>query len=100
MIKAIHGSFNLSQNYPNPFNPETDIKYSIPQNGLVTIKVYNLLGQEVATLVNEEKNAGEHSIKFNASNLPAGRQGLPSGMYLYKIQSGIYSSTKKMILLR
>ena len=85
--------FDLSQNFPNPFNPGTEIKYSIPQSGLITIKVFNLLGTEVAVLVNKEETAGEHTAEFDASNLP-------SGVYLYRIQSGNYSLTKKMILLK
>ena len=89
----------LFPNYPNPFNPVTTIKYSIPQSGMVTMKVFNLLGQEVKTLVNQEQRAGEYRIKFNASHLA-------SGVYLYRIsvgsfgQSGNYSLTKKMILLK
>jgi hypothetical protein len=85
--------FFLDQNYPNPFNPTTKIKYSIPQNGFVTIKIFNLWGQEVASLVNQEQRTGEYKIEFNASNLA-------SGMYMYRIQSGNYSSTKKMIVLK
>jgi beta-glucanase (GH16 family) len=85
--------FILSQNYPNPFNPGTEIKYTIPRRGFVTIKIFNLLGKEIAVLVNKEQNAGEYTTKFNAINLP-------SGVYLYRIQAGNYSFTKKMILLK
>jgi hypothetical protein len=92
--------FSLSQNFPNPFNPSTEINYSIPQYGFVTLKVYNLLGQEVTTLVNKEQKAGDYTVNFNAANLPTGRQGLASGVYMYRIQSGNLSLTKKMILLR
>ncbi len=86
-------SYSLEQNYPNPFNPSTTIEYSIPQNGFVTIKVFNVLGKEVATLVNEQVMAGKHKIDFDAT-------GLNSGVYFYKIESGNFVETKKMILLK
>jgi hypothetical protein len=85
--------FSLGQNYPNPFNPMTTIEYSLPVNGYVILKVYNLLGQEVATLVSKEMAAGSHRVNWNA-------QDLPSGVYLYKIMVGNYSKTNKMVLLR
>jgi len=85
--------FSLEQNYPNPFNPSTTIEYSIPQSGLVTLKVYNVLGSEIATLVNGQIEAGLHKIDFNASNLN-------SGVYFYKIESGNFVVTKKMILIK
>ena len=97
--------FFLSQNYPNPFNPSTKIKYSIPsviasgakQSQIVTLKVYDVLGREVATLVNEEKQPGEYEVEFN----PAfGIKNLASGIYFYKLQAANYSSTKKMIYLK
>ena len=81
--------FALSQNYPNPFNPSTEIGYSIPKKGFVTLKVYNLLGQKVATLVNQEQEAGNYSIIFNADKLG-------SGVYIYRIKSGALTLTKKM----
>ncbi len=86
-------SFSLSQNYPNPFNPSTEIKYSIPNSGFVTLKVYNMLGQEVASLVNQEQKSGNYTVNFNASQLA-------SGVYMYKLQSGNFSLTKKMMLLK
>lgn len=86
-------SYNLAQNYPNPFNPITTIKYSIPENGNVSLKVYDILGNEVASLVNEEKAPGVYSVTFDASRLS-------SGVYFYKIQAGSYTSTKKMLLLK
>jgi hypothetical protein len=86
-------SFLLSQNFPNPFNPSTEIKYSIPQTGIVTLKVYNLLGQEVAVLVDREQTAGNYTVNFNASKLA-------SGVYIYRIQSGGFSLTKKMTVLK
>ena len=86
-------NFVLSQNYPNPFNPTTEIKYSIPLSSIVTLKVYNLLGQEVVTLVNHEQNSGNYIVNFDASKLA-------SGVYLYRIQAGYFSLTKKMILVK
>lgn len=85
--------FELSQNYPNPFNPTTTIRYSVPSNGLVTLKIYNILGQEVKTLVNTVKNAGLHQVFFDAGQLA-------SGVYIYRLTSGNYVSSKKMMLLK
>ncbi len=85
--------FYLSQNYPNPFNPSTTITYSIPQNQRVTLKVFDVLGNEVATLVNEEKPAGNYEVNFNAGDLA-------SGIYFYKLQAGNFVQTHKMILLK
>ena len=101
----IPDGFVLHQNYPNPFNPSTTIKYSIPESNFVTINVYDALGNEIATLINEEKPAGSYEIEFNSHsgevrNLPAGRQGLTSGIYFYKLQAGSFVDTKKMILLK
>ena len=85
--------FKLNQNYPNPFNPITTIQYSIPQRSVVSLKVYDILGNEVATLVNEAKNVGIYTVSFNASQLA-------SGIYFYKLQAGSFVETKKMILLK
>jgi hypothetical protein len=85
--------YSLDQNYPNPFNPSTKISYSIKEEGLVKLKVYDVLGKEVATLINENKPAGNYEVEFNASQLP-------SGMYIYKIQSGQFSDVKKMLLTK
>ena len=85
--------FHLSQNYPNPFNPTTTIQYSIPKESFVTIKVYDDLGREIATLLNERKAIGNYSVDFNSSNLS-------SGIYFYRLISGTYSATKKMILMK
>ncbi|MBL1212120.1 MAG: T9SS type A sorting domain-containing protein [Ignavibacteriae bacterium] len=85
--------YKLFQNYPNPFNPSTVIKYSLLEAGLVNIKIYDILGNEIATLLNGEKNAGSHSIEFNAANYA-------SGVYFYKISSGSFVSVKKMMLLK
>ena len=86
-------SFNLYQNYPNPFNPSTVIKYELPKSSFVTVKLYNLLGSEIKTLVNGYQQTGVYSITFDGSNLS-------SGVYLYRIIAGNYSQTKKMILLK
>jgi hypothetical protein len=86
-------SYKLYQNYPNPFNPTTTIKYQIPEISFVTIKVYDVLGSEIATLVNEEKVAANYEIEFNATQLP-------SGVYFYRLQAGSFVETKKMVLLR
>jgi lysophospholipase L1-like esterase len=93
-------TFSLLQNYPNPFNPSTKILYSIPKESFVTLKVYDSLGNEITTLVNEEKPAGNYEVDFNAANLPAGRQGLSSGIYFYKLTAGNYSKVRKMILMK
>ncbi len=85
--------YALGQNYPNPFNPSTVIKFSIPNSGLVSLKVFNILGQEVATLVNEMKSVGVYEVSFDASSLT-------TGMYIYRIQSGEFTSTKKMLLIK
>ncbi len=85
--------FSVRQNFPNPFNPSTKIEFSIPSDNIVEIRVFNLLGMEVATLLNEHKRAGMYSVEFFSSNLS-------SGIYFYKIVSGKYSDIKKMILLR
>ena len=88
--------FKLFQNFPNPFNPTTKISYAIPQNAFVELKVFNLLGQEIATLVNQEKPAGNYECRiYNVSNLQ-----LSSGIYLYRLKAGDYVQTRKMILLK
>jgi hypothetical protein len=96
-VNEIPGSapsaYALDQNFPNPFNPSTKINFSIPNEGFVTLDVYNSIGQKVATLVNETKTAGTYAVDFNASNLT-------SGIYFYKISSGNFTETKKMILLK
>ncbi|GIK22616.1 MAG: hypothetical protein BroJett005_20300 [Ignavibacteriota bacterium] len=86
-------SYNLDSNYPNPFNPSTIINYAVKDAGLVSIKVYDILGAEVKTLVNETKDAGNYSLEFNAS-------ALPSGVYIYTMQVNGFSSSKKMLLMK
>ncbi|MDP4116439.1 MAG: T9SS type A sorting domain-containing protein [Bacteroidota bacterium] len=86
-------NYSLSQNYPNPFNPSTQIKFSVAAPGMVTLKVYNILGKEVASLINEHKEAGNYTYNFNAQNLS-------SGVYFYTVKTGNFVQTKKMTLLR
>jgi hypothetical protein len=90
--------FALQQNYPNPFNPVTTLRYDLPENGLVTIIIYDMLGREVKTLINQSQNAGYRTVIWNATN----DYGKPvsAGTYLYQIQAGEYISTKKMVLLK
>ena len=91
--------FNLSQNYPNPFNPSTKIIFTIPvtlsevDGSIVTLKVYDVLGNKVTTLVNEEKSAGTYEITWHTENLP-------SGVYFYRLQAGDFVETKKMVLMK
>ncbi|MEP0862519.1 MAG: T9SS type A sorting domain-containing protein [Ignavibacterium sp.] len=96
-IELIPAVFELSQNYPNPFNPSTKIRFSIPNVGFelaqTVLKVYDVLGNEVATLVNEEKPAGIYEVEFNASKLS-------SGIYFYKLSAGAFTDIKKMTLIK
>jgi hypothetical protein len=85
--------FSLSQNYPNPFNPSTKTRFTIPQTGFVSLKVYDVLGNEIATLVNENKPAGEYGVEFNGN-------GLTSSVYFYQLKSGKFIETKKMLLMK
>lgn len=92
-ITVLPSEYKLSQNDPNPFNPVTNIKYQIPKDAFVSIKVYNMVGQEVAVLVNEFKRAGEYSYDFSGANLT-------TGVYFYRMISGDFSQTKKMMLIK
>jgi CubicO group peptidase (beta-lactamase class C family) len=89
--------FSLEQNYPNPFNPSTNIGFLIYDGGFVSLKVFDILGNEVATLVDEYKSAGEYKVKFNTSS---GIRDLVSGIYFYQLRAGSFVQSKKMILLR
>jgi len=86
-------TFALKQNYPNPFNPTTNIKFQIPVSRFVSLKVYDVIGSEIATLINEKKPAGQYEIAFDATNLP-------SGIYFYRLQAGSFVETKKMVLIK
>lgn len=89
----IAGKYSLSQNYPNPFNPVTNIKYQITNNGIVTLKVFDIMGREISTIVNEKQNSGTYEVKFNANSIP-------SGVYFYRLQAGNFTDTKKMLLIK
>ena len=94
----IPDKFNLFQNYPNPFNPSTKIRFTINESRFTTLKVYDILGNEIATLVNEKKPAGEYEVEFS-SHSGEGRN-LSSGIYFYQLKVGSFIQTKKMVLLR
>jgi len=85
--------YRLEQNYPNPFNPITTIKFSIPELQFVSLKVFDMLGTEIATLANGEKSPGIYEVKFDGSSFT-------SGIYFYRLQAGIYADTKKLILVK
>ncbi|MFZ2323036.1 MAG: T9SS type A sorting domain-containing protein, partial [Ignavibacteriaceae bacterium] len=91
-------NYNLSQNYPNPFNPSTIINYSLPKSSFVTIKIYDMLGREVKTLINSEQNSGTHNIQWNGDNNFGSK--VSSGTYIYSIRTGDFYQAKKMILLK
>jgi hypothetical protein len=91
---AVPNTFSLSQNFPNPFNPSTVIRYQLPAASFVSLKIFNLIGQEVATLVNGYQEAGRYSQIFTSSN------GMPSGIYFYRIHAGGYQATQKMIVTK
>jgi hypothetical protein len=86
-------SYKLEQNYPNPFNPTTTVRYQLPKAGHVQIKVYDAIGKEVATLVNEHLESGRYEVRFGENNLP-------SGMYIYTIKVNDYFASKKMLLIK
>ena len=92
-IEGIPTKYELTQNFPNPFNPITKINYEIPELSFVTLKVYDVLGNEVTILVSEEKPVGRYEAEFNAITLP-------SGIYFYQLQAGNFIETKKMILMK
>jgi hypothetical protein len=92
-MNGILNSFSLLQNHPNPFNPSTTIKWQQPETNVVTLKIYDVLGREVTTLVNEELSAGKHDAMFDASRYS-------SGVYFYQLKAGDFIQTRKMILLK
>lgn len=92
-ISSVVTDYALEQNYPNPWNPATKIEYSIPKSGLVTLKVFDILGKEISTLVDENQSPGTYSVNFQGAELP-------SGIYFYRLQAGSYTETKQMILIK
>ena len=90
---TVPGEFTLAQNYPNPFNPTKQIMYGLPQQSRVRLTIYNVLGQEVATLVDEEQEAGSYQVRFDA-------RGLASGIYFYRLQAGEFVETKNLLLVK
>ena len=91
--KQLPSEFSLEQNFPNPFNPSTTINFTLPEKEIVILKIYDVMGEEVAVLLNEEQPAGLHSVEFDASKLA-------SGTYYYKLQAGSNIETRKMMLLK
>ena len=106
IISNLPTSYSLGQNYPNPFNPTTKIKYTIPSVEtrhasslqMISLKIYDILGNEIATLVNEEKPAGSYEVEFSVGQ--DSRPDISSGVYFYRLQAGSFIETKKMVLLR
>jgi hypothetical protein len=96
-VGTVPTGFALSQNYPNPFNPSTRIQYTIESAGLVSLKVYDMLGREVATLVNGRQEAGTYTVQFGINS---GASGLSSGIYFYRLKVGSFISTKKLVLMK
>lgn len=92
-ISSIGAKYSLKQNYPNPFNPETTISYTLSSQGLTKLSIFNIIGEEVKSLVNENQSAGSYRIKFSADDLP-------SGLYFYTLNSGNFTKTNKMILMK
>ena len=97
-INQLPHAFNLYNNYPNPFNPVTTLRYDLPEDALVNITIYDIMGRIVRTLINSQQNAGFKSIQWNATN-DAGSP-LSAGLYLYKIQADYLVQTRKMVLLK
>ena len=93
VLSGLPAVFDLKQNYPNPFNPSTTIRFSLPKKEFVELKVYNILGKEVATIVSNELNQGNYSFMFNGTNLV-------SGVYYYQLIAGEYNEIKRMVLLK
>lgn len=92
-VQGMPGSFVLEQNFPNPFNPQTRIQFTLPRSAYAELKVFDMLGRQIAILISEELPAGKHSVKFNA-------EGLPSGIYFYRLKAGAFSLCKKLMVLR
>jgi len=92
--------YALFENYPNPFNPNTIIKFGVPKESDVSLKVYNILGEEVINLVNEKMKAGYYEVEFNATSHSGNVRNLTSGIYFYQLKAGSFIQTKKMVLLK
>jgi len=92
-VSEIPSSYNLSQNYPNPFNPSTSINYSLVEDGFVKLAVYNMLGEEVAKLVNTQQKAGRYEVNFNAT-------GLASGVYVYRMETANFITSRKLVFVK
>ncbi len=93
VVKGIPSKFKLKQNYPNPFNPTTIISYELPKSSFVRLSIYDIIGRLVNTIVNEQKNAGSYTVKWNADNIS-------SGIYFYRIDAGEFSSVKKCLVVK
>ena len=91
--KEVPHQFSLYQSYPNPFNPTTQIRYDVPARSYVLIRIFDMLGRQVTTLVNEEKGAGQYTVTWNAKNAA-------TGIYWYRMEAGAFSSVRKMLLLK
>ena len=100
VVVSAPNEFSLSQNYPNPFNPTTTIKYAIPADMVVTLSVYNILGEKVTDIVNELQKAGRYEVTFDATNQSDGKSSLSSGLYFYRFEAGNFIAVKKMVLLK
>ena len=98
MDANIPGSYALGQNYPNPFNPTTTISFSLPQRSTVRLDIYNILGKQVTTLVNESREVGNWNVEWNG--LDRNHQHIASGVYFYRLQAGSFVSVKKMVMLK
>jgi len=96
-LSSLPVQYKLNQNYPNPFNPSTIISYQIPKSSYVTLKIYDVLGREITSLVNEYEQAGSHQIEFNAENV---KKDLTSGIYFYTLKAGSFTATKKLVLMK
>ncbi|MBI2429919.1 MAG: T9SS type A sorting domain-containing protein, partial [Ignavibacteriales bacterium] len=95
---SIPTDYSLGQNFPNPFNPATTIRYNLPHSGQVTLEVFNIVGQKVATIVDQVQSAGEWSVRWNGED--ASGKLVSTGLYLYRLTAGSYVSTKKMMLIK
>ena len=93
ILTEIPKEYSLLQNYPNPFNPTTTISFNLPSKSFISLKIFDLIGREQATIVSEEMSQGNYSRQWNAERFP-------SGIYFYRLQTGIFSETKKLLLLR